>query len=67
MKITEYKDVGSFYSETITFLEKHAAANNLIIGVLENFPHDSESIFMATMKENERLMGVMLQTVPEQV
>ncbi|MBS4177951.1 GNAT family N-acetyltransferase [Lederbergia citrea] len=63
--LTIYDDVALFKKEVIPFLEKHEVENNLALGVLHSL--EKAPTLMATVKRDEELLLVLLQTHPLQI
>ncbi|MBO1005342.1 GNAT family N-acetyltransferase [Pseudogracilibacillus auburnensis] len=63
----KYSDVKLFKEETLTFLEKYQIENNLLLGVLCTLKSGEEAAVMATVKRDDELILVILQTHPMQM
>lgn len=65
--VKKYESLTSFKNDVLPFLEKNECENNLLLGILLNFPEGNVPIFMGTIEKNAQISGVFFQTIERQI
>ena len=70
MRLIKHNEINNFLEETLEYLQQNEALNNLMLGICNTIKNTSEydkEVYMATVKQNDKLVLAALMTLPQKL